>query len=75
MKPGTTILPLTSISRPPAVLDDAVAADGDVACDELAADEIEDPPALEDEVSQFEPLCLSDGAGEKGDGVARATVK
>ena len=42
--------------------DDAVAADRDVAPDELAADEIEDPPALEHDVRLVEALPLLDGA-------------
>ena len=50
--------------------DDAVVADRDVALHEVAADEIEDPPALEHDVGLGEPLALLDRAGEIGDGVA-----
>ena len=69
MNPGTTTLPLTSISRRAAVFaersDDAVVADRDVALDQLAADEIEDPPALQHHVRRVEPLPLLDGADEE----------
>ena len=73
MKPGTMILPRTSISRAPQYrhrADDPVAADRHVASDEFAADEIEDPAALEHDVGPGEPLALLDGAGKIGDGVA-----
>ena len=50
--------------------DNAVVADGDVALDELAADQIKDPPALQREIGFSEPLPLLDGATKKGDGVA-----
>ena len=50
--------------------DDAIVADRDVALHEFAADEIEDPPALQDEIGPGEPLALLDRAGEIGDGVA-----
>ena len=52
--------------------DDAVVADGDVACDEFAGHEIEDPPSLEDDVGLGEPLALLDRARKVGDGVAHA---
>ena len=42
-------------------------------CDQFAADEIEDPSALEDDVGLGEPLPLLDGAAEKGDGVAHGS--
>ena len=50
--------------------DDPVVADRHVALDQFAADEIEDPSALQDDVGLGEPLPLLDGAAEKGDGVA-----
>ena len=52
--------------------DDPVVADRNVACNEFAADEIENPPALQHEVGLGEPLPLLDGAAKKGDGVAHA---
>ncbi len=52
--------------------DNAVVADRNVALDELAAHEIENPPALEHEIGLGEPLPLLDGPLEKGDGVAHA---
>ena len=52
--------------------DDAVVADRNVALDELTADEIENPPALQHKVGLREPLPLLDGATKKGDGVAHS---
>ncbi len=53
--------------------DDPVVADRDVARDQFAAGEVEDPPALEHEVGPGEPLPLLDRAAEKGDGVAHTS--
>ena len=39
---------------------DAVAADGDIALPEFAADEIKDPPAFQHKVGRGEPLPLLD---------------
>ena len=76
MKPGTMTLPRTSISRSPLIFahrsDNAVVADRNVARDEFAPDQIENPPALQHHVGLGEPLPLLDGALEKGDGVAHA---
>ena len=52
--------------------DNAVVADRNVALDEFAADQIENPPALQHHVGLGEPLPLLDGATKKGDGVAHA---
>ena len=54
--------------------DDPVVADRDVPLHEFAAGEIEDPPALQDEVGVGEPLALLDRAGEIGDGVAHGRL-
>ena len=54
--------------------DDPVGADRNIARNEVAADEIEDSPALQHDVRLREPLALLDGAGEKGDGVAHEPV-
>ena len=54
--------------------DDPVGADRNVAQNEVAADEIEDSPALQHDVRLREPLALLDGAGKKGDGVAHEPV-
>ena len=45
--------------------DNAVVADRDVALDEFAADQIEDPPALQHHVGLGEALPLLDGARRK----------
>src|SRR5271166_2294956 len=63
------------VDLPPAAVfaegsDDSVAANRDVALQELAADEIEDPPALEHDVRLVEPLPLLDRPRKKSDGVA-----
>ena len=52
--------------------DDAVVANRNVARDEFAPDQIENPPALQHHVGLSEPLPLLDGATKKGDGVAHA---
>ena len=52
--------------------DDAVVADRNVALDEFAPDQIENPPALQHHVGLGEPLPLLDCPLEKGDGVAHA---
>ena len=52
--------------------DNAVVANRNVALDELAPDQIENPPALQHHVGLGEPLPLLDGPLEKGDGVAHA---
>ena len=54
--------------------DDAVAADGDVARDEFAGHEIEDPPSLEDDVGLGEPLAPLDRARKIGDCVAHGRI-
>src|SRR5262249_22532583 len=54
--------------------DDAVVADRNIARRELAANEIEDPPALQHHIGLSEPLPLLDGALEKGNGVAHAAL-
>ena len=41
---------------------------------EFAADEIENPPALQHDVGLGEPLPLLDRASKKGDGVAHERV-
>ncbi len=52
---------------------DPVGADGDVARNEVAADEVENPAAFQHHVRLGEALALFDGAGKKGDGVAHET--
>ena len=52
--------------------DNAVVANRNVALDELAPDQIENPPALQHHVGLSEALPLLDGATKKGDGVAHA---
>ena len=52
--------------------DNAVVANRNVALDEFAPDQIENPPALQHQVSLGKPLPLFDGATKKGDGVAHA---
>ena len=52
--------------------DNAVVADRNVALDEFAPDQIENPPAFQHHVGLGEPLPLLDGAMKKGDGVAHA---
>ncbi len=52
--------------------DNAVVADRNVALDEFAAHEVENPPALQHQVGMGESLPLLDGPLEKGDGVAHA---
>ena len=42
--------------------DNAVVADRNVALDEFAPDQIENPPALQDHIGLGEPLPLLDGA-------------
>ena len=52
--------------------DNAVVANRNVGLDELAADQIEDPPAFQHHVGLSKPLPLLDGPLEKGNGVAHA---
>ena len=49
---------------------DAVGANRHVTDKKLARYEVEDVPALENEVGLVDPLPLRDGAGQKGGGVA-----
>ena len=78
MKPGTMMSAAdVDLARAPvfaAYADDAVAADRDVALDEIARDEIEHPPALQHEIGLIEAAPLRDGAGEKG-GVGHAGLR
>ena len=65
MKPGTTTLPRHVDLAFAAVFahraDNAVVADRNVALDEFAAHEIENPPALQHHIGLGEPLPLLDG--------------
>ena len=48
---------------------DPVVADGDIALDQLAADQIENPPAFQHDIGGAQAPRLFDGAREIGDGI------